>query len=94
MIVRILGEGQWDVDASHLDALNELDDAVEKAVETEDEAAFDPSLRALLAAVREWGSLLSDDELVESNLILPPADASAHEVKEFLGDEGLIPDTV
>lgn len=94
MIVRILGEGQWDLDFSHLDALNQLDDAVEKAVETEDEAAFEPSLSALLAAVREWGSHVSDDELVESDLILPPADASAHEVKELLGDEGLIPDSV
>ncbi len=91
MIVRILGEGQWDVDPSHLDALNELDDAVEKAVETEDEAAFDPSLRALLAAVGEWGSLLSDDELVESDLILPPADADIAQVQHLLGDEGLIP---
>ncbi len=94
MIVRILGEGQWDVDASHLEALNELDSALEKAVETEDEAAFESSLHALLAAVREWGNHVPDDDLVESDLILPPADASAHEVKEFLGDDGLIPDAV
>lgn len=94
MIVRILGEGQWDLDASHLDELNALDVDVEQAVETEDEEAFAPSLAALLSAVRDRGTHVPDDQLIESDLILPPADASAHEVKELLGDEGLIPDSV
>jgi hypothetical protein len=94
MIVRILSEGQYDVDESHLDALNELDAAVEGAVAGEDEATFTAALAALLEAVRTWGTEVPADELVDSELILPPADASAHEVKEMLGDEGLIPDGV
>jgi hypothetical protein len=31
------------------------------------------------------------DALDESDLILPPADASIAEVKDLLGDDGLIP---
>ena len=38
MIVRILGEGQLEVADDQLDALNELDSAVESAVEAGDEA--------------------------------------------------------
>jgi hypothetical protein len=94
MIVRILGEGQFEVDASHLDALNELDDAVEHAVEAGDEAAFTGALASLLDAVRTWGACLPDEELVDSDLILPPADSTADEVRHLLGDEGLIPDAV
>jgi hypothetical protein len=35
-----------------------------------------------------------DDALVDSDLILPPSDASLEEVRGLLGDEGLIPDPV
>ena len=94
MIVRILSEGQFDVDTSHLDALNELDDAVEHAIDSGDAAAFSGALASLLDAVRSWGTQLPDEQLVDSDLILPPADASADEVKQLLGDEGLIPDAV
>ncbi|HYJ66898.1 MAG TPA: hypothetical protein VEX15_04470 [Nocardioidaceae bacterium] len=94
MIVRILGEGQFDVDESHLDALNELDAKVEAAVDGKDESAFRPALAGLLDAVREWGSAVPDDTLVDSDLILPPADAEVDEVVALLGDEGLIPDAL
>ena len=40
MIVRILGEGQYDVADDALDRLNELDAALEPRVEAGDEAAF------------------------------------------------------
>ena len=91
MIVRILGEGQLDVPDDQLDRLNELDAEVETAVETGDESRFADSLRALLDGVRSAGVPLPDDSLEESDLVLPPADASLEEVRELLGDEGLIP---
>jgi len=91
MIVRILGEGQWQVDDGQLGALNELDSAVEKAVESGDENVFVRSLTALLDAVRSAGTTLADDSLEDSDLILPPADATLEEVRELLSDDGLIP---
>ena len=94
MIVRILGEGQFDVDDNHLEALNELDAKVEAAVDGKDEAAFRPALGGLLDAVRDWGSAVPDDALVDSDLILPPSDAEVDEVVALLGDEGLIPDAL
>jgi hypothetical protein len=91
MIVRILGEGQWQVDDGQLGALNELDSAVEKAVESGEEDVFVRSLTALLDAVRSGGTTLADDSLEDSDLILPPADATLEEVRELLSDDGLIP---
>jgi hypothetical protein len=91
MIVRILGEGQWELDEEHLTPLNRLDDEVEAAVEKGDAVAFSNSLNALLQGVREAGSRLPDDTLHDSDLILPPADATIDEVRHLLEDEGLIP---
>lgn len=92
MIVRILGEGQWDVSEEHLTELNKLDDEVEAAVESGDEVTFANTLAALLNGVRSWGTPLPEDLLHDSDLILPPSDASLEEVRELLSDEGLIPD--
>ncbi len=91
MIVRILGEGQYDVADAALDRLNDLDGAVEQAVEAGDEATFATALEALLEGVRTVGVPHDLDSLDESDLILPPSDADLAQVRELLGDEGLIP---
>lgn len=91
MIIRILGEGQLEVDDSQLDRLNELDAAVEQAVESSDEPAFQQALEALLASLRESGTPLSDDSLVPSDAVVPGSDSTLSEVRDLLGDEGLIP---
>lgn len=93
MIVRILGEGQWDVADDQMDALNRLDTEVESAVEAGEPIRFAAGLTALLGAVREAGTPLADDSLEDSDLILPPSDASIEEVRALLteADDGLIP---
>jgi len=91
MIVRILGEGQYDVADAALDRLNELDAAVEAAIAAADETAFRTALLALLDGVRTVGVPHAVDSLDESDLILPPDDASIDEVREMLADDGLIP---
>ena len=92
MIVRILGEGQWDLAEQHLDALNVLDTSVERAIEAGDETAFTSGMTALLDVVRQQGTRLEDDSLQDSDLILPMSDASLEEVRALLTDEGLVPD--
>ena len=91
MIVRILGEGQYDLDDHALDALNGLDNQIETAIEAGDEEMFRTALSGLLAGVRSSGTHHDADSLDESDLILPPSDASIDEVRELLGDDGLIP---
>ena len=93
MIVRILGEGQRRVDDAHADLLNGLDSGLERAVEAGDETSFRSALTDLLAQVRTLGEPVPDDELVESDALLPAEDATLQEVREMLSDaaEGLIP---
>ncbi|ANH39052.1 hypothetical protein I601_2636 [Nocardioides dokdonensis FR1436] len=91
MIVRILGEGQVDVPDEALERLNELDATVEQAVEAGDEVAFKAALDALLDAVRREATPHDVDSLDESDLILPPADATMAEVAQMLSGDGLIP---
>jgi len=92
MIVRIMGEGQFRIDDSDRDNLNELDNAAVAAVEADDEDRFHEVFEEMLNLVRTDGHKLGDDELEESDVILPPPDLSFSEAHlEFSGD-GLIPD--
>ncbi len=93
MIVRILGEGQWEVPEEAVAGLNALDDQVEKAVTSKDEAALTLALSELLDEVRSLGTPVPDDQLADSDLILPDVDSSLAEVEALLADssEGLIP---
>lgn len=91
MIVRILGEGQYDVSDAALDRLNALDAEVEAAVEASDEPAFRAALDALLDVVRTAGVAHDPATLDASSVILPSADASMVEVRDLLADDGLIP---
>jgi hypothetical protein len=91
VIVRILGEGQLEVDDSAAAELNALDLQLEAAVERNDEAAFSVALDTLLARVRALGRAVEDAALDPSDLILPQEGATTAEVRKLLADDGLIP---
>lgn len=93
MIVRILGEGQWRIDGDAHTTLNSLDDAVEAAVAAGDQDELGAALHRLHDQVRELGQPVADEEITDSDLILPDVDASLDDVRALLSetDEGLIP---
>ncbi len=91
MIIRILGEGQLDVDDSLAPELNELDARLETAVNSGDEAAFRPVLAEMLDRVRAVGTPVPADTLEPSDVILPYSDASMDDVRGLLSEDGLIP---
>jgi hypothetical protein len=91
MIVRIMGEGQVEVAESHFAELNKLDEELLTEMENGDGPGFRQTLHALLEKVRALGEPLPDDVLEPSELILPAPDATLEDVREMLGDNGLIP---
>jgi hypothetical protein len=91
MIVRIMGEGQFEVPQERVDELNRLDQELQRAVEADDEEGFSAALQGLLASVRTAGKELPEDYLGPSELVLPSPDSTIHEVRAVLGEEGLIP---
>jgi len=92
VIVRIATEGQWRLPDEDAQRLNELDNETVAAAEAGDEARFAELFAQMLELVRRDGAALGDDELEESDVILPPPDTTLSEAAhEFTGD-GLIPD--
>ncbi len=92
MIVRILGEGQYRVPDDKVATVQEVDEGLERAVESGDEAAFSVALGKLVAVIRELGEPLPVEELVPSDAVVPDADTTLDEARTLLSEEGLIPD--
>ena len=92
MIVRIAAEGQFKLPDDVQAKLNELDNEAVSAVEAGDEGRFHELFNEMISLVESGGEPVGDDELVESQVIIPPRDLTFEEAKgEFTG-EGIIPD--
>ena len=92
MIVRILTEGQYKLDDDVLARVNELDNACVSAVESGDEEQFRSTFGQLLDLVRSDGKPLAEDDLSESDVMLPPPDLTMEEAAQEFSGDGLIPD--
>ncbi|MDQ6728202.1 MAG: hypothetical protein M3066_18880 [Actinomycetota bacterium] len=90
MIVRILGEGQFELSEQEASVLGELDRTLIDAMGTGDTASFQSALAASLDEVRRAGTAVPADHLGTSDLVLPHADASMEEVHILFADEGLL----
>jgi len=92
VIVRIATEDQYRLPDEDAERLNDLDNQAVAAVEAGDEDRFHETFEEMLQLVRTDGHKLGEDELEESDVIIPPPDLSFVEAgKEFTGN-GLIPD--
>ena len=91
MIVRISGEGQYDVAEADVAALNELDNATVAACQAGDGSDFADVYAKLVEFVRSNGHKVGDDELLGSDIILPPPDLSVQEARKAFQGDGLIP---
>ena len=91
MIVRILTEGQDRLPGSFIDQLNEVDNKIVDVVEQEDETGFQKLLIEMLDLVRNNGTEVGMDELVESDIVLPEPDITLIEAEELFTGEGIVP---
>jgi hypothetical protein len=92
VIVRVMGEGQYEVDAEVAKGLNELDEQAAQALDAGDGERLAELLHRMAEAVRTNGARLPDDDLSPSEAIVPPEDLSLDEARELFEGEGLIPD--
>ena len=92
MIVRIATEDQYRLPDEVATRLNELDNDAVAAVEAGDEERFHELFEQMLDLVRRAGDPLDEDEIEESDVILPPPDTSFVEASSEFTGEGLIPD--
>lgn len=91
MIVRISTEDQYELDDAHAERLNELDNELVAVVEGADESRFRELFDEMLKLVRDNGTVLADEDLRDSDVILPPPDLTVVQAAEEFTGEGLIP---
>jgi len=86
VIVRILGEGRYDVPEADLPAIEQLDAALVDAMERGDDAAFSGALADLIGQVRHTGALLPADDVQTSELAVPHEGSTLAEVRALLAE--------
>jgi hypothetical protein len=92
VIVRIVGDGQYQFPDDQADRLNELDNQLVTLVESGDEDQFADVWGKMVELVRSSGQPVPDEELMPSDVILPPEDITLAEAAHEFTGEGLIPD--
>lgn len=90
MIVRISGTGQFDLKEDDVKRLHELDAELTSALHAHDEATFHRVLAHIIALVSERGRPVGHDQVVPSEVIVPPEDITLEEAQRFFTDEGLM----
>lgn len=83
MIVRILGEGQFDLEGSALQELKVADAKLFDAVAAGDPERFASQFGAVLHLVRGRGRRVPAEQLVESDLVLPASDTSLEDARKL-----------
>jgi len=88
VIVRILGEGRYDVPEADLPAIEQLDAELVDALERGDDAAFSGTLADLVGEVRHSGTLIPADDVRTSELVVPHEGSTLAEVRALLAQGG------
>jgi len=92
MIVRLMGEGQYELDKMYMDEVNRIDNNIVKIVQKGDEKVFKDEFKKLSEYVRKNGNKISDEVIKPSEIIIPPSDLTLDEAKRIFAGDGLFPD--
>ncbi len=84
MIVRILHEGQYDVEGEDVKELERIDGEMVRHIHAQDEAGFRREFAAALKLVRQRGTPVPHERLVGSDVVLPAADTTLAEARHLL----------
>ena len=90
MIIRILGEGQFQLDEKLLDRVNKIDNQIVKHVTSGNKVEFAKDLANLISTVKELAEPLDPVEILPSDIIIPQSDMSFEEARQVFCGEGLI----
>lgn len=93
MIVRLMGEGQYELDDECIEEVNKIDDEITKFVENDDGESFKAAFLKMKEYIRANGTKIPDELIKPSEVIIPPCDLTLEEAKKlYKGEEGMIPD--
>jgi hypothetical protein len=89
MIIRIMGEGQYNVKSSQFDKLNKIDNNIVEYVQKGDEKKYKKGLADLIGMIHREGTMLDNEDLIESDVIVPPADMTLEEARQVFRGTGI-----
>ena len=92
MIIRIMGEGQYQASEVLCNELNKIDNQIVTLVEEGKAEEYKKELTRLISEIKERAEPLDPKELVESDIIVPPGDLSFEEAKAVFKGEGIFKD--
>jgi hypothetical protein len=91
-----MGEGQFEMDKKHLEAVNKIDNNIVKIVNGSDEkviaTAFNKEYKNLIDYVRKNGNKIPPEIIKPSDMIIPPSDLTLEEARQIFKGVGLIPE--
>lgn len=85
-----MGDGQYTVNSCLLDTLNEIDNRIVNYVQAGEEDWFKADLEDMIGTVRAKGKRLNDTTMIESDIIVPPADLTLAEAMAYFKGDGVI----
>ncbi|WP_292391577.1 PspA-associated protein PspAA [Methanosarcina sp. UBA5] len=92
MIIRIMGEGQYRAPEALCDELNQIDNRIVDLVEEGKNEEFRRELARLISKIKEKGEPIEAEELLESDIIVPPEDLSLEEARDVFKGSGIFED--
>jgi hypothetical protein len=91
LIIRVLHEGQYEVEGETLQVVDDLDKQIFEAVADGDRERYQQLFAQVLDTVRKQGKPLAIDDLRGSQLILPAPDSTFEEVRALFEQQGMVP---
>jgi len=92
LIIRIMGEGQYRAPEALCDELNQIDNRIVDLVEEGKNEEFRRELARLISKIKEKGEPIEAEELLESDIIVPPEDLSLEEARDVFKGSGIFED--
>jgi len=90
MIIRILGEGQFRLDDGLVQKINKIDNQIVDHVSKGKKTEYVQDLANLISTIKELAEPVDPEEILPSDIIIPPSDLSFEEARKVFCDEGLI----
>lgn len=92
MIIRIMGEGQYRAPEALCDELNKIDNRIVSLVTEGKHEEFRIELARLISEIKAKGEKVGAEEIMKSDIIVPPEDLSLEEAKDVFKGSGIFED--
>jgi hypothetical protein len=87
-----MGEGQYRAPEALCDELNQIDNRIVDLVNEGKVEEFRSELARLVSQIKEKGEPIKAEEILESDIIVPPEDLSFEEAKNVFKGSGIFED--